>query len=147
MADKTRGYAIRIDIDANAARVWRAVTDQTLLDRWCAKGAVIKPREGGHMRVTFDSGFELDAHIDVFVPGRRLRLVHMPIAGRPATDSVIVDDLLIEGTDQAVVRLLGSGFPGEGAWQELYPQLRRGWERAISRLKVLVEKNLDQLPK
>jgi uncharacterized protein YndB with AHSA1/START domain len=146
MADRTRGYAIRIDIDADAARVWRALIDPVLFDRWCAKGSVIKAREGGSLRVTFDSGFELDAHIDVFVPGRRLRLVHMPVAGRPKTDSVIVDDLLIEGTDQAIVRLLGSGFPEGGAWDTLYPQLRRGWERAISRLKVLLEKNLDKNP-
>jgi uncharacterized protein YndB with AHSA1/START domain len=144
MADRTRGYAHRIDINADAARVWSALTDPALLVRWCAKGTTIKAREGGSFIAPFEGGYQLDAHIDVFLPGRRLRLVHMPARGLPKTDSVIVDDFLIEGTEHAIVRLLGSGFPTGGEWDEVYRDLRRNWERALARMKVLLEKQLDQ---
>ena len=36
------------------------------------------------------------AHIDVFLPGRRLRLIHLPSPALPAGDSAIVDDLMLE---------------------------------------------------
>jgi hypothetical protein len=39
-----------------------------------------------------------------------------------------------------VLRLMGSGFPETAAWQSTYVALRRGWERALPRLKVLLEK-------
>jgi uncharacterized protein YndB with AHSA1/START domain len=144
MADRTRGYAHRIDIAAEASRVWRALTDPGLLVRWCAKGATIKAREGGSFTAPFDGDYALDAHIDVFLPGRRLRLVHMRAAQLPESDAVIVDDFLIEGTDTVIVRLLGSGFPDDEAWDPAYRGLRRSWERALARLKVLLEKNLDE---
>ena len=144
MADRTRGYAHRIDIDADSTRVWRALTEPALLVRWCARGTTIKPGENGSFFAPFEGGYQLDAHIDVFLPGRRLRLVHMPAPGLPDADSVIVDDFLIEGNGPSIVRLLGSGFPEGGEWDNVYRQLRRSWERALARLKVLLEKKLDQ---
>jgi uncharacterized protein YndB with AHSA1/START domain len=143
MTDRTRGYAHRIDIDADAARVWRALTEPALLSRWCARGSTIKAREGGSFLAHFEGDYTLDAHIDVFLPGRRLRLVHLRSPQLPDGDSVIVDDFLIEGTEQVILRLLGSGFPDSGAWDGAYRELRRSWERALARLKVLLEKDLD----
>ena len=150
MTDRSRGYAHRIDIEADAARVWRALTEPALLARWCAKGTAIKAREGGSFVAPFEGDYPLDAHIDVFLPGRRLRLVHMRSPLLPDDDSVIVDDVLIEGAGAVagggpvIVRLLGSGFPEGAEWDGAYRALRRSWERALSRLKVLLEKRLDQ---
>ena len=47
MSDKERGYAHRVDILADAAVVWRALTEEPLLARWCCPGAQIQPRQGG----------------------------------------------------------------------------------------------------
>jgi hypothetical protein len=144
MGDRIRGYAHRIDIEADSARVWRALTEPALLGRWCARGTEIKAREGGSFVAPFEGEYPLDAHIDVFLPGRRLRLVHMPSPRLPRDESVIVDDFLIEGSEPVIVRLLGSGFPGGGEWDAAYRDLRRNWERALARLKVLLEKRLDR---
>jgi hypothetical protein len=38
-----------------------------------------------------------------------------------------------------VVRLLGSGIPGDAAWDTQYWRLRTSWLQALNRLKVLVE--------
>lgn len=153
MAERTRGYAHRIDIAADGDRVWRALTDEKLVARWCGAGAAIRAREGGSFRAQFDSGAVVDAHIDVFDKARRLRLVHLPHSELPEGDAVVVDDILIEAAKatggaaagtQTVVRLLGSGCPDDPEWEKYFVSLRRGWERSLARLKVLLEKRLDQ---
>lgn len=145
MAVKLRGYAHRIDIAADADRVWRALTDSALLAKWCAPGAVVRARQGGSFRASVDRVDTVEAHIDVFDVGRRLRLIHMPRTDMPASEAALVDDLLVErmpgGT---IVRLLGSGFPESPQWDAYYLRLRTGWERALARLKVFLEKGLDK---
>lgn len=145
MGDGTRGYAHRIDILADGARVWRAFTEQRLLARWCAPDAAVRPRAGGSFRARLERADALEAHIDVFDPGRRLRLVHIPARGAPPADSAIVDDLLLDAVPRGtIVRLLGSGYPSGEFWDMHYLHLRTGWERSLARLKVFLEKNLDQ---
>lgn len=145
MTDRTRGYAHRVDIVADGERVWRALTDQGHLRRWCAPDARIRPYAGGSFRASVDRVTELEAHIDVFEPGRRMRLIFLPSASLPATDSAIVTDFILEARPTGtIVRVLGSGIPGEAAWDTQYKRLRTGWERAMARLKVFVETQLDR---
>lgn len=145
MAGRLRGYAHRIDIGADSARVWRALTESAMLSRWCAPGAAVRPRTGGSFRASVDRVDMLEAHIDVFDPGRRLRLIHMVRTDLPAADAALVDDLLTESAPEGtIVRLLGSGFPEDPAWDAYYLRLRVGWERALARLKVFLEKGLDE---
>jgi uncharacterized protein YndB with AHSA1/START domain len=142
MADRTRGYAHRVDIAANGERVWRALTDPECLTRWCAPDARIRPYAGGSFRASVDRVTELEAHIDVFEPGRRLRLIFLPSATLPATDTAIVTDFILEALPACtIVRVLGSGIPAGEEWDTQYKRLRTGWERAMARLKVFTEKN------
>lgn len=140
MGEKERGYAHRIDVRAGPQQVWRALTDSELLVRWCSPGAEIRPRQGGLFRASIDRLTELEAHIEVFEPGRRMRLMYMRSAALPATESVLVDDFMLEpmpgGT---IVRLLGSGVPATPEWDTQYLRLRTGWQQAMTRLKVLLE--------
>ncbi|MGE0583378.1 MAG: SRPBCC domain-containing protein [Steroidobacteraceae bacterium] len=145
MAGKLRGYAHRIDIEADTARVWRAFTEPKALARWCAPGSAIKPRAGGSFRASVDRINTIDAHIDVFDAQRRLRLIHLERPDLPASDLTLIDDFLLEADGKAtIVRLLGSGFPEDPAWDPYYLRLRAGWERALARLKVYLEKNMDK---
>jgi uncharacterized protein YndB with AHSA1/START domain len=147
MADRTRGYAHRVDIAAKAERVWRALTDSKHLARWCAPDANIRPSAGGSFRATVDRVTELEAHIDVFVPERRLRLIFLPTAGLPPAETAIVTDFILEARPTGtIVRVLGSGIPGNDEWDTQYQRLRTGWERAMARLKVFIEKELDCAP-
>ncbi len=144
MAGRTLGYALRIDVDADPARVWSALTTDAKLARWLSSNARISAREGGSFRGSVDRETELLAHIDVFAPARRLRLIHLPSPALPAGETAIVDDLLLEPRGaQTLVRVLGSGFP-QGVQYEM--PLRRhqaGWRLSLARLKVYLEKNLD----
>jgi len=145
MVDRTRGYAHRVDVAADAGEVWQALTEARHLVRWCSPGAQIGARPGGLFRASVDRVTEMDAHIDVFEPGRRLRLIYLPGSNLPPADSAIVDDFILEPRESGtIVRLLGSGVPGGAEWDTQYRRLRLGWQQAMTRLKVFVEKQLGR---
>ena len=107
VSGRYRSIAYRADIGASLERVWRAFTDSAVLQRWTSPGASVVPREKGRMHVVFGSGLEMDAHIDVLVPGQRMRLILLPTPGMPGTDAVIIEDFLFERAPPgAVIRLL-----------------------------------------
>jgi uncharacterized protein YndB with AHSA1/START domain len=140
VAERTRGYAHRIDIAAPVGLVWRGLVDPELLSSWCAPGARISAREGGSYNVRVAAQLEREAHIDVFDPERRLRLIYLPPRGLPETEAVMVDDFIlsVEG-DSVVLRLMGSGFPEDEGWDAYYARVRASWGTALARLKVLCE--------
>jgi uncharacterized protein YndB with AHSA1/START domain len=145
MSDKVRGFAHRVDIVADVPRVWRALTTTEHMARWCSPAAQISARAGGLFRASVDRVVELEAHIDVFEPGRRLRLIYLPSAALPPADSALIDDFILEAAEQGtILRLLGSGIPATRAWDTQYRRLRLGWQQAMTRLKVLVEKQLGR---
>jgi len=141
MSDKSRGYAHRVDIAAGVQDVWRGLTEADQLVRWCSPGAQIRPKQGGLFRASVDRMVELEAHIDVFEPERRLRLIYLPCSALPPNDNALVDDFILEQADPGtILRLLGSGVPGTLEWDTQYRRLRLGWQQAMTRLKVLVER-------
>jgi uncharacterized protein YndB with AHSA1/START domain len=140
-----RSFAHRVDIGAPVERVWRAFTDSRVLARWTVPGASITPREKGRLQIQFGGDVELDAYIDVLVTAQRMRLILLPTRGMPTSEAVIVEDFLFErGATNTVVRLLSSGVPSVQGWVTYYLAKRRHWELALTRLKVFLEKGLDQ---
>jgi uncharacterized protein YndB with AHSA1/START domain len=145
MSDKARGYAHRIDITAVAPHVWQALTLTEQLRRWCSPDAEIRARQGGSFRASVDRVTEFEAHIDVYEPGRRLKLIYLPTPGAPPADRAMSDDFILDAVAEGtIVRLLGSGFPVSDEWETQFLRLRMGWSQALARLKVLVEKQLKQ---
>ncbi|MGA3156202.1 MAG: SRPBCC domain-containing protein [Steroidobacteraceae bacterium] len=144
MADRTRGYAHRIDILAPPALVWRALLEPELLAEWYAPGARVSARAGGSFEIRLEGNLVREAHIDVFDPGRRLRLIYLPPEDLPPSEHVIVDDFILsEEPGTAVLRLLGSGFPADDyEWEQLYLRLRAGWGLALARMKVSLERRV-----
>jgi len=150
MADTTRGYAQRVDIRADVEVVWRALLDPETLAQWYGPASRIDAREGGVYCARHGQDMQREAHIDVFLPPRRLRLIYMPLPGLPDGGAVVIEDFLLDSDPRAaraqnvaavtVLRLMGSGVPDSPAWLSTYVALRRGWERALLRLKVLLEK-------
>jgi hypothetical protein len=152
MADGTRGYAHRVDICTDAESVWRALTEPARLADWYAPEARVDARKGGVYRAQIGE-LDREAHIDVFLPPRRLRLVFMPLPRLPDDGTVLVEDFLLDSDPRSaqqqgvaavtVLRLMGSGIPEKHEWHATYVALRRFWERALPRLKVLLEKPED----
>jgi hypothetical protein len=78
--------------------------------------------------------------IDVFDPPRRLRLIYLPPDDLSAFDGAVADDILLEDNGgRAIVRLLCSGMPDLPEWNAHYVRVRMASERALARLKALVE--------
>jgi uncharacterized protein YndB with AHSA1/START domain len=147
MSDRLRGYAHRIDVTADVENVWQALTHPEHLARWCSPGADIKGRPGGLFRASVDRVIELEAHIDVYEPARRLRLIYLPSTELPPADTAIVDDFILDPTAPGtIVRLLGSGIPSTPEWDTQYRRLRLGWQAAMTRLKVFVEREMGERP-
>jgi hypothetical protein len=151
MSGSYRSFAHRVDIDVPVQRVWRAFTDSRLLEGWTRRGASVTPRENGQLKVPFAANIELDAHIDVLITPQRLRLILLPTRGMPAADArsaetAIVEDFLFEKLPPSgtAIRLLSSGVPSAPVWVTYYLQQRRHWELALNRLKVFLEKGLDE---
>jgi uncharacterized protein YndB with AHSA1/START domain len=146
MSGGYRSFAHRVDIAVPLERVWRAVTDTRVLERWAAEGAKITPREKGRLHIVFGDDVELDAHIDVLVTAQRMRLILLPTPGMPTSDAVIVEDFLFErmAPSGTILRLLTSGVPAAQSWVTYYLNKRRYWELALTRLKVFLEKGMDQ---
>jgi uncharacterized protein YndB with AHSA1/START domain len=148
MSANGRGYAHRIDVPATPQLLWRALTESPLLSLWQAPGAEVDARAGGRYLLHSEYGTDREAHIDVFDPPRRLRLIYLTLDGQALGDAVIVDDFLIDARgDSSIVRLLGSGIPEERDWDARYLQWRQGWGRALLRLRraVIERKLTDKL--
>jgi uncharacterized protein YndB with AHSA1/START domain len=140
MALKTRGFAHRVDITAQPHRVWSVLCGPTLMPLWLGADARVRPQQGGHWSATVSPGFTREAMIDVFEPPRRLRLIYLPPPGLSAFDGAVVDDILLDGEgDQTIVRLLCSGVPDSPDWSPHFARVRTAAERALARMKVLVE--------
>lgn len=141
MAERTRGYAHRVNVNATVELVWRGLIEPELLATWCGPGPRVTARSGGSYCVRVNGDLEREAHIDVFEPARRLRLIYMPPRGLPESEAVMVDDFILDTEQEvAVLRLMGSGFPQDEAWDPYYQRLRGGWALALARLKVCIER-------
>src|ERR1700687_1653711 len=155
MAQQTRGYAHRVDIRAEIAEVWQALIEPARLARWYAPQARVDAREGGSFWFRVDADLTREAHIDIYQPPRRLRLIYMPLPGLPSDDTVIIDDFLLhseiaapgKGGALTILRLLGSGIPEGEAWHPMYLRLRSGWERGLVRLKASLEPGRKPAPR
>jgi uncharacterized protein YndB with AHSA1/START domain len=152
MSKPPRGYVHRVDIHAELDSVWQALIDPAILARWHAPNAQIDARQGGRHCTRLDPKFTREAHIDIYQPPRRLRLIYMPLPELSDHGAVLVDEFLIDrdealsaqlGYSVTIVRLMGSGIPEGRAWDAMYIRLRNGWERALLRLKVVFEKKAE----
>jgi uncharacterized protein YndB with AHSA1/START domain len=142
MAERLRGYAHRIDIAAPIELVWRGLIEPQRLKLWYGPDARVSPRAGGSYMVRADRDMEREAHIDIFEPHRRLRLIYMTPKPLEGHEAVVIDDFIMNYDEtMVVVHVLGSGFPYDEAWDAYYNRLRGGWGQALARLKVLSERD------
>ena len=76
MAERSKGYALRIDIGAEPERIWRALTDRAHLMKWCSPSARVSPKSGGSL-----SGSRGDIAVREFVREVEAQIKAVPLRG------------------------------------------------------------------
>ena len=78
MATRTRGYALRADIDAPPSTGVDGVDRAGVADPLAGSGSAHPGAKGRHYSATLATGLVREATIDIFEPPRRLRLMYLP---------------------------------------------------------------------
>ena len=150
MRPAQRGYMQSLQCKAQRGILWQALIQPEALKLWHAQEAEVDPRQGGRYQYRSRLFGRRSAHIDVFDPGRRLRLVFDPNPAWPSGDSVIVEGFLLDSRDtggmHSRLRLLGSGVPAVPEWNTTLKRLQAGWAVAFGYLQQRLENHeLDWL--
>jgi uncharacterized protein YndB with AHSA1/START domain len=140
----TREHRHEIEIDASSDDVWRAVTDAAELTRWYADQAHVIPGENGSFTVGWEgedgTTAEGVSRVDVWEPGRRLRLVDQPSEEFPPLDEPTVQEWTVESRDgRTVLRMVHSGFPDTEDWDGIYDSTDHGWDLFLHNLRHYLE--------
>lgn len=138
MRRQTRGYMQGFETAADAATIWRALTDPAALMVWYAMEAHVEPRLGGRFAVKTRLFGPREAVIEHFEPGLRLSLLYEPNPDwPPLSDTALIEDFLIsESKGVRTLRVMGSGIPPGEEWHLYHKRLRTGWALALAQLQM-----------
>lgn len=124
-----------VDIDADAATVWKAISDGEELKRWFPLDARVTPGEGGKVWLSFGEGSEWESPIEVWKPNEHLRTVDEMPSGEGKPPLKIAVDYIIEARagGTTTLRLIHSGF-ADDAWEDEIESLDNGWSSFLANL-------------
>jgi uncharacterized protein YndB with AHSA1/START domain len=133
MSDE-KSVEAEITIDADAATVWRALTEGEELKRWFTLDARVTPGEGGAVWLSFGEGMDWETPIVLWEPNRRLRTAD------PEPSKLAVDYFIESKGGQTVVRIVHSGFAAD-AWDDELETLNGGWRAFLATLRNYLEQH------
>ena len=138
MRRQTRGYMQGFETAANAATLWRALTEPAAVRAWLASEAIVEPRAGGRYATVSRLFGRREAQIERLDPGSRLQLLYEPNADwPPLPDAAIMEDFIIdERKGQRMLRVMGSGIPSDDEYAKMLVRLRTGWALAFAQLQL-----------
>jgi len=113
--DQRRAFEMALEIAATPDEVWRALTQAEELVRWFPMDARVTPGVGGTMLWNWGEGQDWESRIDIWEPGRRLRLVQddarpYDTQGRPLPAGIseparIAMEFTLAGDDDGIWRV------------------------------------------
>lgn len=152
MPNEPRAVEVTVDIAAPADAVWQALTDPTELVRWFPHQAAVAPGSGGSVKWSWDDLWTWESEIDLWEPGRRLRLVQedqrpfdvdggvLP-QGTVASAHMVMDFTLETAAGRTRLRLVHSGFGHGAAWDDEIDGVRVGWNQELRGLAFYLERH------
>lgn len=133
MSDEKKVEA-EITIDADAATVWRALSEGEELKRWFPLDARVTPGEGGAVWLSFGEGMDWETPIELWEPNRHLRTID------PPPSKLAVDYYIEAKGGQTVLRIVHSGFAAD-AWDDELETLNGGWRAFLATLRNYLEQH------
>jgi uncharacterized protein YndB with AHSA1/START domain len=151
-ADQQRAFELALDIAASPDDVWRALTEAGELVRWFPLDARVTPGAGGTMLWNWGEGWDWESRIEVWEPGRRLRLLQddarpydaegralAPGESEPAR--VAMEFTLETHQGKTRLRLVHSGFGQGAAWDNELEGITEGWQAELRGLRYYLERH------
>ena len=153
--DQQRAFEMALDIAATPDEVWRALTQAEELVRWFPMEARVTPGVGGTMLWNWGEGQDWESRIDVWEPGRRLRLVQddarpYDTQGRPLPAGlseparIAMEFTLETHRGKTRLRLVHSGFGEGAAWDAEIEGISEGWQAELRSLRHYLERHRGQ---
>jgi uncharacterized protein YndB with AHSA1/START domain len=138
MRRQARGYHQGFETSADAATLWRALTDPAALRTWLATEAVVEPRRGGRYETVSRLFGRREAQIGRFDVASLMQLLYHPNADwPPLPDSTISEDFIIDDRNgRRKMRMMGSGVPAGEEQAKTLVRLRTGWAIAFAQLQL-----------
>lgn len=130
-----RSSSMTIELPALPDVVWRALTDAQELARWFPLSASVKPAAGGEIVWDWGELYHWPLKIDVWEPGRRLRLLQErdDIGDTPM---LLTTEFVLEGHGgTTTLRVVAAGFGKTKDWDDEYDGVRRGWQYELRSLR------------
>lgn len=133
----TRTVEREVTIAADAAAVWKALTEADELVRWFPLDARVSPGAGGSVWMSWQELYEGESEIDIWEPERHLRLRfprHGPLV-------MATDYHLQARSGSTVLRVVTSGFGSGADWDAMYGGVSRGWDFELVSLAHYLERH------
>ncbi|HJU74727.1 MAG TPA: SRPBCC domain-containing protein [Gemmatimonadaceae bacterium] len=152
MPNESRSIDVAVDIAASPDAVWNALTDPAELVRWFPLQADVTPGAGGKVKWSWDDKWTWESRIELWEPGRRLRLVQddvrpfdveggyladSDVGGRP----VVMDFTLETIAGRTRLRLVHAGFGYGAQWDDEVDGVTVGWNHELRGLAFYLEKH------
>jgi uncharacterized protein YndB with AHSA1/START domain len=134
MSEKEKTVEAEITIAADAATVWRALTEGEELKRWFPLDARVTPGVGGAIWLSWGEGMDWEAPIELWEPNHHLRTVD------PAPSKAAIDYYIEAKGGETVLRIVQSGF-GADAWEDEIETLNSGWRTFLATLRNYLEQH------
>lgn len=142
---KTRRVERAVDIAADPADIWKALTTGPGLSNWFVMDARCGEGEGATQWVSWGPDEECEVAIGVWEPEKRLQVFVAGDDGKPLPEWPSVTEYTIERSDGGVcVRLVESGIPVSEDWDGMYDGLSVGWTMYLATLKHVLEHHPDE---
>jgi uncharacterized protein YndB with AHSA1/START domain len=139
MKDETRKIELDIEIAADAAEVWRAVSTAEGFTSWFAPEVAVEPGAGGKVYIKWGEGMEGSSRIEIWEPAQHLRIAQDREEGPPPS---MVDYILEGKGGTTVLRLVHSGFGSSASFDDEFNSTRQAWPVFLQMIKHSAERGI-----
>ena len=140
-----RTFEMSLDVRADAASVWHALSDATELARWFPLEARVDPGKGGRIFLSWGPDCQGEAPITGWEPGRRLAWrEQMTMPGGTESVQITVEFILDSHPDGVTLRLIHSGMGAEPEWDGYFDSISNGWKFELRGLRHYLERHMGR---
>jgi uncharacterized protein YndB with AHSA1/START domain len=137
MNDSARQHRVNIEIGATPEQVWEALSTAEGIASWFAPVTRVEPGAGGQVYMKWGPGVEGSQRIEIWEPGRHLRVANDRAEGAPPS---VVDYFLEAQGGATVLRLVHSGFGPDASFDAEHESTGSAWPVFLKMMKHSVER-------